>query len=143
MNAIEEINKLRKEYVEKSTELFKNFLKEFFENNEDVESITFTAYTPYFNDGDACTYSVGDAYLKFKETSEFYSKDNGQDYCNGHDDLYSIPYEGYNKEKLKEIFKEANKITSLPSDLMYNIIGDHAEVLITRDEMKVSHLEHD
>jgi len=48
-------------------------LKEFFKNNESVESVRWRQYTPGFNDGEPCTFGVTDPHLKFKSgvTADF------------------------------------------------------------------------
>lgn len=44
-------------------ELFKHFLP-IFEQNPKLESLSWTQYTPYFNDGDECTFSVNSDYFE-------------------------------------------------------------------------------
>jgi hypothetical protein len=52
-------------------------LKLFFEANPHVASISWRQYTPYFNDGDACQFSVGDPILTLRSD---YSRDPDYDY---------------------------------------------------------------
>lgn len=44
---------------------FREVFDDYFAKHPEVEAIKFRAYTPYFNDGDTCTFSVGEADLKF------------------------------------------------------------------------------
>jgi hypothetical protein len=53
-----QIDALTKEAREKSSELFTNGAKTLFEQYPMVESVHWTQYTPYFNDGEECTFSA-------------------------------------------------------------------------------------
>ena len=69
---------------EKSKELMKEAFRDFFETYDNVvENIFWTQYTPYFNDGDACEFSVHDVYLSLKDEN-----DEDDDYDEG-STLYS------------------------------------------------------
>lgn len=69
------INSLYKELQEKSKELMKEAFRDFFEKYEEVvECVFWTAYTPYFNDGEACEFSVHDLFIRLK------NDDNACDY---------------------------------------------------------------
>jgi hypothetical protein len=79
------INSLHKELQEKSKKLMHECFKEFFIKYGDVvENIFWTAYTPFFNDGEACEFSVHDAFILLKddedacdyEGSSLYSEDD-------------------------------------------------------------------
>ena len=54
----EEIKKMKKEMVEASNKIFTELTKSIFEEYPKVESFGWNQYTPYFNDGDTCTFSV-------------------------------------------------------------------------------------
>ena len=71
----DEMNKklaaLKAEMQRESKELMKEAFKEFFSKyGEVVECIFWTQYTPYFNDGEACTFSVNEVFLKLKDDEE-------------------------------------------------------------------------
>lgn len=71
----DEMNKklaaLKAEMQSESKELMKEAFKEFFSKyGEVVECIFWTQYTPYFNDGEACTFSVNQVFLKMKDDEE-------------------------------------------------------------------------
>lgn len=81
----EEMNDLKEKFRVKTKEFMRELFKEFFTKYEDVvESIFWTAYTPYFNDGEACEFSVNDVYLilnddedaDYYEGSDLYDEDN-------------------------------------------------------------------
>lgn len=53
----------RKEMRSKSTGFVELACKQFFDACPEVEAITWTQYTPYFNDGESCEFSVHDKYF--------------------------------------------------------------------------------
>ncbi len=59
---IEETRKALSEQLKQQTAVL---FKEFFAAHPAVKSIAWTQYTPYFNDGDPCTFRVGEVQLRF------------------------------------------------------------------------------
>src|SRR5688572_30748584 len=61
---LKELNELKAAYEtalrEKGQEIIKVAFRDMFEKHPDLISLRWTQYTPYFNDGDACTFSVHD-----------------------------------------------------------------------------------
>ena len=55
---------------ENGKRLVEDSFKLLFENYPDVEAVRWTQYTPYFNDGDTCTFSVHDGYVKLKDQGD-------------------------------------------------------------------------
>lgn len=81
----EQINALNEKMRENSKELMKEAFRGFLEKyDEVVESIFWTQYTPYFNDGEACEFGVNDVHILLKndedacdyEGSDLYDKDS-------------------------------------------------------------------
>jgi hypothetical protein len=64
------INALKEEMQENSKILMKEAFREFLEKYDVVENIFWTQYTPYFNDGESCEFSVGDVYLVLKDDED-------------------------------------------------------------------------
>lgn len=68
----EEFASAKAAFVERGKATFNEALKEFFDASPKVWCIAWAQYTPYFNDGDACTFSVHDVFAysdKAKEAS--------------------------------------------------------------------------
>lgn len=66
-----QINKLQNQMQEKSKELMKEVFRDFFEKYEEpVECIFWTAYTPYFKDGEACEFSVNEINILLKDDED-------------------------------------------------------------------------
>jgi len=55
---------LKKEYRDTAQKAFKDSLKTFLDKYSFVDAIMWTQYTPYFNDGDTCLFSVHDVEIK-------------------------------------------------------------------------------
>jgi hypothetical protein len=67
----DQINELNAQMREKSKELMKEAFREFLTKyDEVVENIFWTQYTPYFNDGEACEFSVNDVFILLKDDKE-------------------------------------------------------------------------
>src|SRR6267154_5517989 len=60
---VEEYTKTKEKFVEKSKNAMRTAFKEFFDSNPDIDKITWTQYTPYFNDGDPCVFGVQEMYF--------------------------------------------------------------------------------
>lgn len=63
-NYLVELNKKRDDLNQKLIISMKEIFSEFLERNPKIEYITWTQYTPYFNDGDECVFSVHDMFMK-------------------------------------------------------------------------------
>lgn len=79
------INELNSQMQEKSKLLMKEAFRDFLgKYDEIVENIFWTQYTPHFNDGEACEFSVNDVFILLKddedacdyEGSSLYSQDD-------------------------------------------------------------------
>lgn len=58
-----EYKRVRAEFVKKLEPQFAEVFKGFFDENPNVGGVQWTQYTPYFNDGEECVFSVNDMYL--------------------------------------------------------------------------------
>lgn len=65
--AVSDLNVLKKQYIEKGTELFHSLMKEIFTLYPAVETIQWTQYTPYWCDGDPCEFGVNEATINDTE----------------------------------------------------------------------------
>ncbi len=100
--------------------------RQLFEAHPRLESVTWAQYTPYFNDGDACTFS-----LHGIREAVFDGKED-EDPCWG-DDEHGI------KEPLRELEKALEGL----GDSMELIFGDHVQVKATRGGFEIEEYEHD
>jgi len=126
----------------------------FFQAHPDVIGVTWDQYTPYFNDGDACTFSVNEPAVVFKAEA------------GGEEDEDDDDWEGYGArpDDLKEYFGHKCAAVSLDSsekkawekdlgliyeriqefdDVMLATFGDHVSVIASRKGFEVNEQDHD
>ena len=111
-------------------------------------------YTPYFNDGEACTFSVHDPYV-IKTTTEEADSD-GSRRREGSVNLtssYADKGDKWTQDLVEGLTKKAHKALAaawgeLPEDMLEAAFGDHAKIVIRKDAAGVitherSEREHD
>lgn len=64
---IEKLKELKKKYYDCGKELVQHIMQSLVQ--DPILSYQFTAYTPYFSDGDECIYGTGDLYFKINKPS--------------------------------------------------------------------------
>lgn len=155
---MELINKIKEEFAAfdgkrkaLATELRKEFpslLAPLFEKSKKIESVAWSQYTPYFNDGDECVFGVRNDELEI----------NGED-------EYSLPWYDwrvkhfltkgeYRKEiesnsaldieecKIIQEFKDV--LSSIPDEVYRDLFGDHVQVIVRGDgTIETEEAEHD
>jgi hypothetical protein len=165
-NELEAFEQKKKVFVEELRKEFPTMFKELFEKNPRIESIGWTQYTPYFNDGDECTFSVHTDNLNINgENEEEHDSLNEHAYetitqenIEEHK-LYNKKDEYYSKNKVgeygrfpnpnldRELFEglEAFKsvIQSIPDEFMKELFGDDAEINLTSNGIEVEQYDHD
>lgn len=121
------LEEIKKEFTESAKEMFQEWSCDLFKRYPGLEYITFTAYTPYFNDGDACTY---------RSNHEYFS-------------VNTYDCEEFNRDNFTD--EEANKLDSEISEFMGNftdddierLFGDHCRVIINKDGVDIEEYDHD
>lgn len=109
-------------------DLFASILR----RHPDVECVSWVQYTPYFNDGDACVFSVGGFCIVPKdEESDWQWEAYG-----AWDADSKVSEDAYNE--LRAAWMEINS-----TDLLEAFFGDHVRVTITRAGGEVDEYEHD
>lgn len=122
-----------------------DFLVEWLKKNREIAEIRWYQYTPYFNDGDACLFTVHDP--AFVPASESLMEDPPQ-----HDDDLDRPgryidHWEYGAEKLVPSLKKKVEEELLPlfavDRVMEEAFGDHVLVVATADGVSVEAHDHD
>jgi hypothetical protein len=108
------INALNEEMKEKSKILMKQEFSDFFEKYGDIVSkIFWTQYTPYFNDGESCEFSVHEIYLSFIGDDENDDDDEGSTVYTEEDvvDLKNriLEWERFNADPVATVQKHRSK----------------------------------
>lgn len=129
---IAEFYKAKEKLVSEIRNGFDAYVQQFIK--DDVVGIRWTQYTPYFNDGDECVFSVYDRYVRFKDTPE----DEG-DYSDGYLSLW-----GCEDKKRKKIIQDINEaLAAIPDEIMKEVLGDHIQVTVDADGLTTEEYEHD
>lgn len=142
----EKLAEMQKKFTEEGSLLFEEITKQFFEEYPELHSFSWTQYTPYFNDGDECTFGVHEI-SKINGFSEYGDDEEDEQVSSTGEPLHNIlenhSYNGKNKET--KIVNELNKfIDSAPEDVLKAIYGDHCRVTIYRDKpFSIEEYEHD
>ena len=135
-------------------EAFQELLNKF----PDVKGIAWHQYTPYFNDGDPCTFSIGERNLIF--TKEFFKKNElltGYvnhsmviDECNEdelddakNDALVAVSVFDTKNKEVKAANDMLNEIFSVDREIFEIAFGDHTVILATCEGYEIEDYEHD
>lgn len=140
------IQEQQKELQEASKRAFSEGMKEVFAEYPFLAAIKFAAYTPYFNDGDPCYFSIHevvfDSIKDVEEGTEQGFYEDGEDfYKKSTEQIYSL-YDrdtrtyGENYDFVQE-YADCKKIVAelvhaIPSDTHKAMFGDHVSVTIKR-----------
>jgi hypothetical protein len=146
---IAEQRELQKKFQETAQALFKETTKEFFDKNPKVTAIVWTQYTPYFNDGDTCTFGVNEASFTNAPDPENvrWGEYNGDEETaeDGSEifvyDCYGQAPEGVDKA-LCDKFSRLIQSSEMDS-VMQAMFDDHVQVIATREGFDVEEYDHD
>lgn len=118
--------------------------KEFFDAHPEAKAIVWTQYTPYFNDGEACTFSVNGFDLKTEAEREEYGYGYEESSC------AACALRERKKGTLTEAeasllndFKELEEACSALEDVLQSVLGDHVLVKATRKGFATTEYDHD
>ena len=122
--ALEQANAIVKEaFLEASNEVFNKY--------PNIESFSWTQYTPYFNDGDECTFSAQTEYpqLTFTDGTEI-----DINYGEGDADAEVVA---------KEIAAVKTFLAQFDESDYEEMFGDHVRVVVSRKGAKIEEYDHD
>ena len=150
----DELTALKEAYDEKlhneGEDAVKELFKEFFDKYPKAETITWRQYTPYFNDGDPCYFSVHEMTLEMNEDEEDgpeegdedeEDEDEDDDYSDGEYDSYSLSLS--EDPDLKKMGEDFGALQDIPDDVLEHVFGDHVRITATRDGFDVTEYSHD
>jgi hypothetical protein len=153
---------LKRKFQEQAQGLFKEITKEFFEKNPGITGVVWTQYTPYFNDGDTCVFSVGDLTFTNAPSDEL-SDIRWGDYEGDTEGVWAADNVGYVLESDREYYQDTKNAilaaggvdaaacalfskavgSSEMEDVMQAMFGDHVKVIATREGFDVEDYDHD
>ncbi len=148
-----EILKLKMELFQESSKVFDDFRKEFFIQCPDIKSFSWSQYTPYFNDGDTCTFSANTDYLTVNgehiDDCDWYQEYIVTSYGTYDRDLkkyvgrVEIPNFNYNKTNSDSVGIIIEFLSKFDNDFYMTRFGDHCEITVTADGIETGDYEHD
>lgn len=154
-DAIASYKETKKKFQDEIKDKMKLAFKEFFDANPEVEEMTWVQYTPWFNDGDTCEFSVNDIVIPVYLNDD--EREEAED-CHYYD-LEGFQIDNYYKERLtdaEEVFgadraKELataikefrSDFHSIPEEVMEGVFNNHVKVTATREGFEVEEYEHD
>jgi hypothetical protein len=146
------VAELNKQIREESQNLLNVEFTKVFEKYPKLNSFTWNQYTPYFNDGDECTFHVNPDSL-IPDFSDESGEDHDYEYDKGDSkwdkvskkyiDLPVSDEKKLNNEAYDEIY---STIAAIDNDTMKAIYGDHVEVTVSKKadgSLKVATEEHE
>lgn len=157
MSTFESINTLLAEYKAakdafraKASEAYKRTLKQFFEENPEIKGITWTQFTPYWNDGDTCEFRVNEASFVDSDDLDVLADCTYGEYEGDGEEpkiLQSWSYgqeEEFNSRLHAAIlaFEEMHDSSEM-EEIYLTMFGDHVRVMATAEGIRIEEYEHD
>lgn len=149
-----------KKQIEKiAKDAFRDMTTEFFENNPEIVSFGWTQYTPFWNDGDTCTFSANTEYpivtftakdgktLRYDENMGELTapgtavRDEEEDVEYSEDD--GIDMGPYEREINKHSKAVSNFLSNFGDDDLLTMFDDHMEITVTRKKIQTKEYEHE
>lgn len=139
----EQMKKLRDEARSKVKNFFIKGMNKVFEMYPEVKSVSWRQYTPYFNDGEECTFSANVSYFGVNGFDDY--NDEGEDGAiNVIDYDYANGGRQYKYHKGEEIYEAIKSfLKQLENDDYKTMFGDHVLVIVRKDEITIEEYDHD
>jgi hypothetical protein len=117
--------------------------KAFFDEHPEVYGFAWNQYTPYFNDGETCTFRMNEVYaFRDSEAVRQAFEDGDRDLTWGDGDFEDGDVlNGWRSEK-NEVSEFASDLQQFEDEFQY-AFGDHASVFVTRNGVDVQEFDHD
>ena len=147
-----------KKQIEKiAKDAFKDMTTEFFEDHPEIVSFGWTQYTPFWNDGDTCTFSANTEYpivtftakdgktLRYDENMGELTevgtavRDEEEDIEYSEDD--EIEMEPYDDEISKYAKAVSNFLSNFGDDDLLTMFDDHQKITVTRKKVQTEEYE--
>lgn len=151
---IDYYNSAIKEIQEKGQQKLKEVFRLFWESNPNVHLITWTQYTPYFNDGSECVFSLSEIFFSNLADSNEFKNIDYDTYEGDLENIWVSSSDGdwengkLKKDSQKMDFNMAEELSNfLQSDSMEDVLKllleDHVKVFATREGFTAVYYEHD
>ena len=146
---LDEQRELQAKFQKTAQALFKETTKEFFDKNPNVTAIVWTQYTPFFNDGDTCEFSVNEpTFTNAPDPENVRWGEYEGDEEVAADGSKIFTWEGWgqcpdnlNKDMCNAFSRMIQ--SSEMEDVMKAMFDDHVKVVATREGFDVEDYDHD
>lgn len=145
---IAEFEAMQANFQLKGKEALSDEMKDFFNMNPGIKCITWTQYSPYFNDGEACEFRVNSPMFSNSDEADAlrhgeYSGDDENIWVFG-DDCYDDSTASPTEQEVKAM-NEMDKMlqSGAASNLFESLFGNHVSVTITANGISVFDYDHD
>jgi hypothetical protein len=115
-----------------------------------MKAFGWAQYTPYFNDGDSCTFSVGELWFLTVDDPDVEDVEDSYDYRVGYSEHPSLGkavssvYSGPDEERFNRVRALSDAINGGAfEDVLLEAFGDHAEVIVKPSGITVDYYSHD
>ena len=132
---------------------FKGWFTEFFAMYPMVTTIRWTQYTPYFNDGSECVFSVYEPEIEVTASYLQRHPDIEATTCDASEGeeepserfISSWQLDERNKDNYPGLWEAVEAIKELltAEDILRHVFGEHAEIVVTPEKIEVEEYEHD
>lgn len=133
--------------IQKFKESFTEVIKDFFELVPSVKKVVWSQYTPYFNDGDTCTFSINAPFFCNFDDDEFisYYDDSELEDGNWAYEAFTFKYKNLTVVSQEELnlINFLSQLIESNDEFMLDIFGDHQIIVLTPDGIKQEWYEHD
>lgn len=117
--------------------MIKPLLMDFLAENPKVKSIRWFQYTPYFNDGGTCEFSVHDVYFSTVKTPKDWDESEKVFQTYRYNEASGVDKATY--ENCDALDNALHKC----EDALQELFGDHVEVIVTREGVETEEYDHD
>ncbi len=154
VDTLDDLFALRDEYQkqvqQKGEELLKKEFKGFFEATPEIESVRWAQYVPGFNDGDPCTFTMGELTYRTVKEAKIQNEELEPD---ADDDIEYEYDEGYNScwwyqdddgkksgltKETKDKLKKFAKLIDDSDSILELIFGENVQITASKDKIESS-----
>jgi hypothetical protein len=154
MSELDKLAAMKAEYEERAKKdgkrIIKDTLMAFFAEFPDALAIRWTQYTPYFNDGDACIFGIGNFSIKVKGIAGDSEEEEDSEFLDDWqlEKKWNPVTESHEKRdidnKLVKGFKKLYSDMQGVEEALQFAFGDHVKVTVTPDgKVEIDDYEHD
>jgi Fe-S-cluster formation regulator IscX/YfhJ len=136
---VKEMEAFKKEYQKKGQKILQTAFTQFFDENPSIQTITWSQYTPYFNDGDECVFRINGFYCSAKKLT---AEDINSPYdLEGYEDDENDGYKWDSPARKK--VQAFEKLLQPLEEVFKELFDDHVWVIATEDGFEVNEYEHE